>query len=87
MDNSNWIDVKQSIIDEVASIKKSLYSSIKDDIINRLNREGIDRSRIEVIGNKIVFTPKNDDQFKQGKVYFDAVYKQIKSKTWLEPLI
>jgi len=86
MPESNWNELKQSLINDVADFKNQFIKDATNDIIDRLKSKGLDGSRIEKEGNKVFYNPPNQDDFNAGKIYFEEVYQDISNPGWVETI-
>ncbi len=83
MIKSNWNDVKQGIIDAMADRVKEFKKDAEEDINNRINSKGIK----SVVGkNGVEFTASDVTEYKNGKVYFDDVFKDISNQAWIDSI-
>lgn len=84
--DNNWSEVRQSIIDEVSLIRKSVLKNGADDIVERLVRKGMRRSNIKISkdNSRISSSLDNENEFQEGKIYFSEVFEEISQSNWLE---
>lgn len=86
MPDSNWDKLKQDIINDIADFKNGFLKSAANDIVDKLTTKGIDGSKIEVAGNKIIYSPTSEDDFESGKIYFEEVFEDISKSAWPETI-
>lgn len=89
MDNSNWDELHQQLINSVVDIQDRARALAAADVVKRLVKEGIPENKIIVSPNKksIVAKPANDQEYQAGKIYFDKVIQDINDDdTWAEKL-
>ena len=84
--DSNWSEVRQSIINEVRATGKKLINKGQKDVVSRLMDRGISEEQIEIVGNKVIFHPKSDEELEHGKIYFGDIAQEINNPIWLESL-
>ena len=85
MAESNWFDIKQSMIDEIVSFKKDFLEKASTDISRKLSKNIKD---IKISKNKktISKVTKDEDEFNKGKIYFEEVYNEINNQEWIDKL-
>lgn len=86
--DTNWAQVKQAMIDDVAKFSNEFSKLAIKDIEQRIVEKGVDKSKLEVSGNRLVYVTDNDQQYNQGLVYFEEVIESIKNtKNWPDLII
>jgi len=82
---SNWFDIKQNMIDEIASFKKDFLEKASTDISRKLSKNVKD---IKISKNKKTISKdtKDEDEFNKGKIYFEEVYNEINNQEWVDKL-
>jgi hypothetical protein len=88
-DNSNWNEVRQSIVNDISEIKDYVIISAKNNITKSLIDKGVDKSKIKILSNgiKIFFDSSEDDAFELGKIYFNEILSEINQPNWLDTII
>lgn len=88
MDDSNWNQVQQELIDSVVAMQKTIRAAAADDLVRRLVKEGMPANKIAIQPDKsVVANPANENEYEAGKIYFDKVMQDIeKDKKWAEKL-
>ena len=78
---SNWNEVRQGIIDAMSKHKNEFRDKALIDIKNRIDSKGqnstINKNSVEVDALTIL-------KYNEGKVYFDEVFKDINSQSWID---
>lgn len=76
---SNWNELAQGIVNDIAEFKNNTVDWTAKDLKERLVKQGMSESDIEISGDSLrVFSePSTQDEMEAGKIYFDAVYEEV----------
>lgn len=86
--DTNWAQVKQAMIDDVAKFSREFSRLAIRDIEQRIVEKGIDKSKLDASGSRLVYVADNDQEYNQGMVYFEEVIENIKNtKNWPDLVI
>lgn len=85
---TNWSDIKQAIVDNIASFTDNVIVNSLNDIKDKLVSKGLDEGKINIsYGEKKVSMETNiEEEYQEGKLYFSQVEEEISNKDWLEKL-
>lgn len=86
--SSNWNDVRQSLIDDIASFKNEFLVKASTDIKQRLLDEGVPPGKLRISSDKSKVSMETNiaDEYEEGKVYFERVYEEVSKPSWLETI-
>lgn len=86
MVESNWNNIRQDLVKDIASFTKNFFIKASSDIKERLEEKGIPSNKLSISSNHRVISMKVTDknEFEEGKIYFEQVYDEISSHKWLE---
>jgi hypothetical protein len=80
---SNWNDVRQGVINAMASHQNNFKTKALASVKNKLDAKGINSS---VNGNSVEATASSAAEYGIGKVYFDEVFKDINNQSWVDSI-
>lgn len=86
MTDSNWNEVKQSLIDEVALIKDNFVRDAQNDIIKRLTRRGLSERDLDKEGTSVKMQAESAAEYDKGKIYFEEVFEEISQPGWIDTI-
>jgi hypothetical protein len=86
---TNWSDIKQAIVDDIASFADNVVNNSLNDIKNRLIDKGLDKGKINISygGKKVSMETNIEEEYQEGKLYFSQVEEEINDEDWLEKLL
>lgn len=84
--STNWSTLKQDMIDDVSDFIHDFKDKALKDIGNKLAEKGISKEKTKIIGGKVVFITDDQQQYSEGQVYFDEVYREVSDESWPESL-
>ena len=81
MNETNWDEFAQGIVDDVAEFKNKTIKGAARDLKKRLSEQGVPTDKIDISDDnlRVSYNPPNEDDMKSGKIYFDAVYNEVDS--------
>jgi hypothetical protein len=78
----NWNDVRQGVINTISTHIKDFKKNALEDIRIKLNDKGI--PKVDVKSSSVEFVAISKTEYDLGKVYFDEVFKDINSQSWID---
>lgn len=85
-DETNFREFKRGVIESVNKFKKSFVKKATSDIRKKLINKGLSNRKVKIDNNLVFMDPKTKEEYENGKIYFNEVYNEVDSQSWVDTL-
>jgi hypothetical protein len=84
---TNWDSLRQEMTNAAALMIKETRDAALNDVEQKLIEKGLSADKTDIRKNSVVFVTSDTQEFDEGQIYFDEVFKEISNDAdWVKSL-